>query len=71
LLWIWWVFILIFFSFSDSKLIPYILPSVPALGLLCARRQADHDRGSLPAGALLSLACCPGLRRGPGIACPP
>jgi 4-amino-4-deoxy-L-arabinose transferase-like glycosyltransferase len=55
LLWIWCVFVLIFFSASDSKLIPYILPAVPALALLCASRKDDDSRGSLPAGALLSL----------------
>ncbi len=32
-LWIWVVFIGVFFSFSDSKLMPYILPAVPALAL--------------------------------------
>jgi 4-amino-4-deoxy-L-arabinose transferase-like glycosyltransferase len=33
-LWIWVVFILVFFSLSDSKLMPYILPAMPALALL-------------------------------------
>jgi 4-amino-4-deoxy-L-arabinose transferase-like glycosyltransferase len=33
-LWIWVVFILVFFSLSDSKLMPYILPVMPALALL-------------------------------------
>jgi 4-amino-4-deoxy-L-arabinose transferase-like glycosyltransferase len=35
-LWIWAVFIGIFFSLSDSKLMPYILPAMPALALLIA-----------------------------------
>jgi 4-amino-4-deoxy-L-arabinose transferase-like glycosyltransferase len=35
-LWIWVVFIIVFFSLSDSKLMPYILPAVPALALLIA-----------------------------------
>jgi len=35
-LWIWVVFICLFFSLSDSKLIPYILPAFPALALLVA-----------------------------------
>lgn len=61
LLWIWSVFVLIFFSCSDSKLIPYILPAVPALALLCASRTAGDSRGSLLAGALLSLASCAGV----------
>jgi 4-amino-4-deoxy-L-arabinose transferase-like glycosyltransferase len=35
-LWIWIVFICLFFSASDSKLMPYILPAMPALALLIA-----------------------------------
>jgi 4-amino-4-deoxy-L-arabinose transferase-like glycosyltransferase len=54
-LWVWCVFVLVFFSASDSKLIPYILPAVPALALLCASRAAAESRRSLMAGALLSL----------------
>jgi 4-amino-4-deoxy-L-arabinose transferase-like glycosyltransferase len=42
-LWIWVVFIGVFFSLSDSKLMPYILPLMPALALLIA---------ALPVGAL-------------------
>jgi 4-amino-4-deoxy-L-arabinose transferase-like glycosyltransferase len=61
LLWIWCVFVLIFFSCSDSKLIPYILPAVPALALLCAGRKAGDSRASVLAGALLSLASCMGI----------
>jgi 4-amino-4-deoxy-L-arabinose transferase-like glycosyltransferase len=33
-LWIWILFVVVFFSLSDSKLIPYILPAFPALALL-------------------------------------
>jgi 4-amino-4-deoxy-L-arabinose transferase-like glycosyltransferase len=33
-LWIWVVFICVFFSISDSKLMPYILPAMPALAVL-------------------------------------
>jgi 4-amino-4-deoxy-L-arabinose transferase-like glycosyltransferase len=33
-LWIWVIFIIVFFSLSDSKLMPYILPIMPALALL-------------------------------------
>jgi len=36
LLWVWSVFVLGFFSGSNSKLIPYILPAIPTLVLLCA-----------------------------------
>jgi 4-amino-4-deoxy-L-arabinose transferase-like glycosyltransferase len=45
LLWVWCVFVLIFFSLSDSKLIPYILPVVPALALMCAGRCAGRGGG--------------------------
>jgi 4-amino-4-deoxy-L-arabinose transferase-like glycosyltransferase len=56
LLWIWCVFVLVFFSISDSKLIPYILPAIPALALLCAGRERGDRRPALLLGALLSLA---------------
>jgi 4-amino-4-deoxy-L-arabinose transferase-like glycosyltransferase len=35
-LWIWVIFICVFFSLSDSKLMPYILPAMPALAVLIA-----------------------------------
>ncbi|MFI4914126.1 MAG: phospholipid carrier-dependent glycosyltransferase [Steroidobacterales bacterium] len=60
LLLIWSGFIFAFFSASQSKLIPYILPIVPALALLLARalRQLDGVRAArhlraVAAGALL------------------
>jgi 4-amino-4-deoxy-L-arabinose transferase-like glycosyltransferase len=56
LLWTWCMFVLIFFSFSDSKLVTYILPAVPALALLCAGRKDWDKRGTLLTGALLTLA---------------
>jgi 4-amino-4-deoxy-L-arabinose transferase-like glycosyltransferase len=40
-LWIWIVFIGVFFSLSDSKLMPYILPAMPALALLIAALPAE------------------------------
>lgn len=40
-LWVWVVFIGVFFSLSDSKLIPYILPAMPACALLIASPPAD------------------------------
>lgn len=40
LLWTTIVFILVFFSFSHAKLIPYILPAFPALALLMGVRLA-------------------------------
>jgi 4-amino-4-deoxy-L-arabinose transferase-like glycosyltransferase len=61
MLWIWCVFVLVFFSLSDSKLIPYILPVVPAFALLCASNEAADSRQSLMAGALLSLAFSVGM----------
>jgi 4-amino-4-deoxy-L-arabinose transferase-like glycosyltransferase len=45
LLWIWCVFVLVFFSCSDSKLIPYILPAIPALALLCAAHEGSDSSG--------------------------
>lgn len=50
LLWVWAVFVVVFFSVSDSKLVTYILPAVPALALLCSRRDARSD------GRLLNVA---------------
>jgi hypothetical protein len=41
LLWVFAIVILVFFSASHSKLIPYILPMVPVLGLLVGRRLAQ------------------------------
>lgn len=61
LLWIWCAFTVIFFSLSDSKLIPYILPAIPALALLCANPAAGDGRGRLFAGATLSLASSLGV----------
>jgi 4-amino-4-deoxy-L-arabinose transferase-like glycosyltransferase len=40
LLLVWTVFVFAFFSVSQSKLIPYILPLLPSLALLAARRAA-------------------------------
>jgi 4-amino-4-deoxy-L-arabinose transferase-like glycosyltransferase len=58
LLCVWSVFIFVFFSCSDSKLVTYVLPVVPTLALLCASRRTDEDRGSLLAGAVLTLVAC-------------
>ena len=60
LLWIWSVFVLVFFSSSHSKLIPYILPAVPALALLCAS-PAPTWRRDLAIGACTSMAACIGI----------
>ncbi|WP_130472510.1 glycosyltransferase family 39 protein, partial [Candidatus Magnetaquicoccus inordinatus] len=41
-LWVYILFILFFFSISQSKLIPYILPVFPALALLMGRQLAQR-----------------------------
>ena len=58
----WCLFVLIFFSMSDAKLIPYILPAVPALVLLCASREISaRERIDIFFGACLSLAAGVGI----------
>ncbi len=57
-LWIWVMFVLVFFSLSDSKLIPYILPALPALALLIGAqppRTLERDF-KLTAGASVLIA---------------
>jgi 4-amino-4-deoxy-L-arabinose transferase-like glycosyltransferase len=56
LLWIWSVFVLLFFSASNAKLIPYILPALPTLALLCARPRTADERPHVWAGAAFSIA---------------
>ena len=64
-LWIWAWFVCIFFSLSESKLIPYILPALPALALLIASLPAEALRLdvlmtavlTLLAGAALAMLC--------------
>jgi len=46
-LWVWVVVVFVFFSMSDSKLIPYILPLVPALALLMASSGEESLRRDL------------------------
>src|ERR1700719_2874037 len=63
-LWVWVVVVFVFFSMSDSKLIPYILPLFPALALLMASGDAQQLRrdlrsttsGLMVTGALLLVA---------------
>jgi 4-amino-4-deoxy-L-arabinose transferase-like glycosyltransferase len=61
-LWIWVVFICIFFSLSDSKLIPYILPAMPGLALLVAASPAQAQRRDawVTASFTLVAACAAG-----------
>lgn len=61
LLWIWSVFVLLFFSASNAKLIPYILPALPTLALLSARPREGDERWHVWAGAALSLAFALGV----------
>jgi 4-amino-4-deoxy-L-arabinose transferase-like glycosyltransferase len=64
LLWAFSVTVLVFFSVSDSKLIPYILPMFPALAVLIASAPEERLRADLRltaiglagAGALVALA---------------
>ncbi len=46
---------LVFFSLSDSKLIPYILPALPALALLMAGLPQEAMAGDLTRTALLTI----------------
>jgi len=58
----WSVFIFVFFSLSNSKLVTYVLPVVPALALLCARPQPSaKEAAGIRLGAVLSLAASLGI----------
>lgn len=67
---IWVLFVCVFFSLSDSKLIPYILPAMPALALLMAAlpehvlsREVLHTALlTLCAAIALALVCLFGPR---------
>jgi 4-amino-4-deoxy-L-arabinose transferase-like glycosyltransferase len=54
-LWVWVVFVLVFFSLSDSKLVPYVLPAMPALALLVAASPAESIARDLRRTALLTV----------------
>jgi len=60
-LWIWIVFVVVFFSLSDSKLIPYILPAMPALALSIAALPAAAFERDVRLTALSTLAAAAGL----------
>jgi 4-amino-4-deoxy-L-arabinose transferase-like glycosyltransferase len=60
-LWIWVVFIGVFFSLSDSKLMPYILPAMPALALLIAALPARSLQRDLRSTAVLTVVAGLGL----------
>jgi 4-amino-4-deoxy-L-arabinose transferase-like glycosyltransferase len=55
-LWIWIVFIGVFFSLSDSKLMPYILPAMPALALLMAAQPTPALQRDFLFTAVLTMA---------------
>jgi 4-amino-4-deoxy-L-arabinose transferase-like glycosyltransferase len=52
---LWVLFVLVFFSLSDSKLIPYILPAWPALALLMAGLPQEALARDLKRTALLTV----------------
>ena len=54
-LWIWVAFIGVFFSLSDSKLMPYILPVMPALALLIGTLPTERLRRDFLVMAMLTL----------------
>jgi 4-amino-4-deoxy-L-arabinose transferase-like glycosyltransferase len=60
-LWIWVVFIGVFFSLSDSKLMPYILPLMPALALLIAALPTQALERDFLFTAILTLIAGLGL----------
>jgi 4-amino-4-deoxy-L-arabinose transferase-like glycosyltransferase len=55
-LWLWIVFVLGFFSLSDSKLIPYVLPALPALALSIAALPETAQRRDVLCSAAVALA---------------
>jgi 4-amino-4-deoxy-L-arabinose transferase-like glycosyltransferase len=60
-LWIWVVFVGVFFSLSDSKLMPYILPLMPALALLIAALPSQALERDFLFTAILTLIAGLGL----------
>lgn len=60
-LWIYVVFIVLFFSFSQSKLPSYILPVMPAMGLLLGHELAREGRRELRWPIVISLLVGLGL----------
>ena len=60
-LWIWVVFIGVFFSLSDSKLMPYILPAMPALALLIAAQPAESLQRDFLITAIFTVTAGLGL----------
>jgi 4-amino-4-deoxy-L-arabinose transferase-like glycosyltransferase len=63
-LWIWVVFICLFFSISDSKLMPYILPAMPALAMLIAAIPSPTLKRDLLITGILTAAAALALGAG-------
>jgi 4-amino-4-deoxy-L-arabinose transferase-like glycosyltransferase len=61
ILWLWIAFVLVFFSASDSKLMPYILPVIPAIALLAAQSPQAAARRDIFWAAVLSVLVGAGL----------
>ncbi len=64
---IWVLFILVFFSLSDSKLIPYVLPAMPALALLIAAQPLARLIRDVSQVARLMLVLGAGLGAGAAV----
>jgi 4-amino-4-deoxy-L-arabinose transferase-like glycosyltransferase len=62
---LWVLFVLAFFSVSDSKLIPYVLPALPALALLAAALPDEMFERDIGRTAWLTVAVAVAL----GLAC--
>jgi 4-amino-4-deoxy-L-arabinose transferase-like glycosyltransferase len=60
-LWIWVAFIGVFFSLSDSKLMPYILPVMPALALLIGALTTERLKRDFLITAVITVAAGIGL----------
>jgi 4-amino-4-deoxy-L-arabinose transferase-like glycosyltransferase len=54
-LWIWVVFVCVFFSLSNSKLMPYILPAMPALAVLIGTQPLSTLKRDLLITSLLTI----------------
>lgn len=64
LLWVWCVVVLVFFSTSDSKLIPYILPMFPPLAVLVGMSQERQLASDLRVTAIGLIVLGAGLALG-------
>ena len=59
---VWAVTVVVFFSLSGSKLVPYIMPAVPPLALLAGRALAQREtQGPAGLGSVLPLALLLGV----------